>query len=370
MNKETKDKIIKYFKEVNYDINSEVSKEFNKFKKLIIELPEFKDYFSIIENCCNKIENVFQEYNDGHIFKSFSLFEVMMKNIESNLNSIIIDNKTADDFLNKNFYRMRYSDNLLTSREEIFHIPLKKRRKVKLQRYNIPGLPALYLSSSIYTCWVEMDKPNIQDLHVSRFVLDKSKEYKILNLTMADPKRLFYKDKETADLINRDNLMYIERKKKQFLIDAMILWPLLFACSLKGSNKNDFYKPEYIIPQFLLEWSRSYKKIDGIAYLSVDLDTNNIDPYYGINYVFPIKNTNEDICSKLVNIFELTQPMRFDILENSYSENFYNSQDLSHRKFQNNEYKGYEIYYELTKYGKIEHYLEYFSTKKIECSKK
>lgn len=367
MNQDTKDKIIKYFKEANYDINSEVSNEFNKYKRLISELPEFEEYYQKIENCCNKIEVVFKAYENGHIFDSFSIFKRMMNDIETPLRSIIINNKKADDFLNENFYRMRYSDTLLTSRKEIFHIPLSMRRKIKLQRYNIPGLPALYLSSSIYTCWVEMDKPNIQELHVSRFVLDKSQEYNILNLTMIDPKRLFYKDKEHADLTNKDDLMNYERKNERFLIDSLVLWPLLFACSLKGSHKNDFYKPEYIIPQFLLEWCRISKNIDGIAYLAVDLDTNDIDPYYAINYVFPIKNTKKDICSKLSDIFELTKPIRFDILENSYSGTLKSSSILSHRKFQDNEYKGYQIYYELTKYGLIEHYLDKFKTKKIKA---
>jgi len=345
MNQETILKIKKYFEEVNYDINSQISIEYNKFKKLIKELPEFEDYYPKIEEYSNNIETVFKEY-------------------ENNLNSIIINNKNVDDFLNKNFYRMRYSEDLLTSREEIFHIPLRKRRKIKLQRYNIPGLPALYLSSSIYTCWVEMDKPNIQDLHVSRFVLDNTRNYKIFNFTMIDPKRLFYKDK--IHTFHGDETMYFKRQNKQFLIDAIILWPLLFACSLKGSNKNDFYKPEYIIPQFLLEWSRTYKKIDGIAYFSVDLDTNYMDPYYAINYVFPIKNANDDICSNLSDIFELTKPMRFDILENSYSAVLPFCSSLSGRKFQDDEYNGDQIHYELTKFGIIEYYLEKFITKKVD----
>lgn len=367
MDKETLLELKKYFQDVDYnikkDISLQISNEFATFQSVIAGLPILNEHLIEINKCCDKIEKVSKEYENGNISKSSLIFNELMKDIKSNLESIIINNKNSENFLNKHFYRMRYSDSLLTTRKEIFHIPLSLRRKIKLQRYNIPGLPALFLSSSIYTCWVEMDKPNIQDLHVSRFMLDKSKFFSILNFTMIDPKRLFYKDQKHT--FHGNKKMYCERQSDDFLIDAMILWPLLFACSLKGSNKNDFFKPEYIMPQFLIEWSRTYKNLDGIAYFSVDLDTSNIDPYYAINYVFPVKNVNNEICSNLADIFEFTKPLRFDVLENSSSVTHNISPALSHRKFQDNDYNGYPIYYENTKYGNIENYLQAFETGKI-----
>lgn len=367
MDKETILELKEYFQDVDYniseDISTQISKEFATYKKAIAKLPIFSKAFLKINKCCDKIENVYKEYANGNIFESFLIFKSMMNYIENNLDSIIINNKNADDFLNKHFYRMRYSDSLLNTREDIFHIPLSLRRKIQLQRYNVPGLPALFLSSSIYTCWVEMDQPNIQDLHVSRFMLDKSKNVSILNFTMIDPKRLFYKDQKHT--FHGDEKMYCERQSDDFLIDAMILWPLLYACSLKGVNKSDFFKPEYIMPQFLLEWSRTSKNLDGIAYFSVDLDTSNIDPYYSINYVFPVKDVNKEICSNLADIFEFTKPLRFDVLENSFSGARKFSPSLSHRRFHDNDYNGYPIDYEHTKYGKIENYLQAFETGKI-----
>lgn len=360
-------KLQKYFQNVQYSsksIKEHVSKEFIDFISLVDEIPELEKNKLKIKHYCKKLKEVLREYENGYIFKSYDLFDKMMHDIIENLESIIINEKKPDDFLNKDFYRMRLSDSILTDKKELFHTPINLRRKINSQRYSVPGLPCIYLSSSVYTCWAEMNKPNIQDLHVSRFKLDDAVVVNILNFTMIDPKRLFYQDKKHE--FHGDNKMYIERVESHFLIDAIILWPLLFVCSLKGSVKEDFYKPEYIIPQFLLQWIRTNKNLKGIAYFSTDLDTRNIDPYYCINYVFPVSSDDNEICSYLSGIFKLTNPYRCDIIENSVS--VYNgvSPVLSHRKFQDCNYQGLQIYYENTKYGKIEQYLQFFNPEKIQ----
>ena len=50
------------------------------------------------------------------------------------------------------FYRLRvFTDSAFTKREDIFHIPFKRRTLVAPQRFSIAGFPCLYLANSVYT---------------------------------------------------------------------------------------------------------------------------------------------------------------------------------------------------------------------------
>lgn len=357
-----------YFENVEYsysslNIKQLVTNEFIRFINIIRTIPELEEFSDKIENICKDIELIINKYECGYIFNSYDCFSDMMRQLSDNLESIIVNGKKPDKFLNKDFYRMRMSESILNEKKEIFHTPISLRRKINTQRYSVSGLPCLYLSSSVYTCWTEMNKPKINDLHVSRFIFDDLAIVNILNFTMIDPKRLFYKDH--IHLYQGDDMMYIERIDPKLLIDALILWPLLFVCSLRGSEINDFYKPEYIVPQFLLQWVRKNANLKGIAYFSTDTNPKNVDPYYSINYVFPVDDAENEICSYLSSIFKLTDPYRCDVIENIFSGVRSVSPDFSHRKFQDKKYSGLEIHYENTKYGKIERYLQLFDPEKV-----
>ncbi|MFW8247620.1 hypothetical protein ACOIDW_27415, partial [Klebsiella pneumoniae] len=68
---------------------------------------------------------------------------------------------------NKPLFRVRKSDTPLSEREEIFHIPFTERQNVSAQRYSVAGLPCLYLGTSLYVCWQEMNKPDFDKLYLS-----------------------------------------------------------------------------------------------------------------------------------------------------------------------------------------------------------
>jgi len=51
-----------------------------------------------------------------------------------------------------------------------------------------------------------------------------------------------------------------------------MIWPLVLACSVKVKNIEDDFKPEYIIPQLLLQWVRERDDIDGISYQTTHID--------------------------------------------------------------------------------------------------
>jgi hypothetical protein len=352
--KEYFDKTIYSFSKCTIQIS--LSTEFQRFKNLTNTIDELYTHQKQIERTCSLIEEVVSKYENGYIFKSFDKMIELMTLLSENLNSIIVKGKTATDFLNTNFYRMRMSESLLEDKKEIFHIPKSLRTKISSQRYSIPGLPCLYLSSSAYTCWTEMGKPQIQDLHISRFILNDGANVDILNFSMVDPKRLFYKDKKHE--FQGDDKYYIERLELETQINAFIIWPLLFACSLFGSYKNDPYKPEYIVPQFLLQWIRHKVILNGIAYLSIDTNPQNIDPFLCINYVFPVHDMDPEICKYLSQIFKISKPKRCDFILNIFSGYSGISPQLSHRRFQHEDYEGEgRINYEYTNWGMIEQYL-------------
>ena len=86
-----------------------------------------------------------------------------MKNYQELLN-IKVFNK------NYSFYRIRiHKTNFTLSQQEFFHIPFNLRGKVKTQRFSIPGFPSLYLGTTIYVCWEELNRPNINEFQANFF---------------------------------------------------------------------------------------------------------------------------------------------------------------------------------------------------------
>ena len=76
----------------------------------------------------------------------------------------------------KSLFRVRYSDSYLENRSDAFHIPFDKRYLVKTQRYSLAGIPSLYLGSSLYVCWQEMGKPDLNKLHLSHYKINRTHE--------------------------------------------------------------------------------------------------------------------------------------------------------------------------------------------------
>jgi hypothetical protein len=192
------------------------------------------------------------------------------------------------------FFRMRTSEYKkdIISYKEMFHIPLDKRGVVKTQRYSMPGYPCLYLGKSIYGCWEEMDRPAIDKCMVSYLI--NSKELKLFDLRV--PSKTLWDS-------NIDRVLRI--------------FPLIIACMIPIINREDTYKPEYIIPQLLTEFiifgnssTNKKDKIYGIYYTSAlkkdvhfefpDEVRNNI----AIPILKPLNNTR--YCKELCDIFEIT----------------------------------------------------------------
>ncbi len=100
---------------------------------------------------------------------------------------------------------------------------------MKTQRYSVPGHPCLYIGYSIYGSWEEMSRPTFENCMVS--ILVNTAEIKTLDLRIP-----------TVDKWNRD------------MTECLLLYPLILSCMIQVKDSKDDFKPEYIIPQLIMEW--------------------------------------------------------------------------------------------------------------------
>lgn len=176
------------------------------------------------------------------------------------------------------------------SEREMFHIPPDKRGIVTSQRYSFPGLPCLYLGSSAYTCWMEMGRPQFDVFQVALLRL-RDEKAKIIDLSRIPQQLHTFKDREW---FSED--------------EYLLYWPLLAVCSIKARHEEDAFKPEYIFPQFFLEYiQKNSNKHVGIRYASIKCERQLRDDRRTFtNYVFPTStgNMTDDTDAKLSSLFE------------------------------------------------------------------
>lgn len=199
-----------------------------------------------------------------------------MNEVRINNELIIVKNPEEE------YYRARVNiDNIDYSNIQMYHIPFNYRGLVSSQRYSFPGLPCLYLCTSSYTCWIELNRSQFNQFQVALFKYNNKHNYKVIDLSL-HPYNLYKK------LTNDNNSHYLP--------DYLYMWPIIAMCSIKVKNENDIFKSEYIFPQFMLEYVLEEKgEIIGIKYMSVKMNSISkeqyrTDPKTYINYVFPVKD--------------------------------------------------------------------------------
>ncbi|EUM54493.1 TPA: hypothetical protein ACTYOU_003827 [Enterobacter hormaechei] len=208
----------------------------------------------------------------------------------------------------KPLFRVRKSDTSIKDRKEMFHIPFSMRHLVNAQRYSVAGLPCLYLGSSLYVCWLEMDKPDFDKLYISSYSSDEE-DSKILDFTAEILYSRFY------GIVDDDEMPYLTK------MSYICLMPLIYACNFRKKNNSTSFTQEYIIPNLLMQWisRRAKSNIVGIAYRSTKMvKTNSGDK--SINVVLPPKVTyqqtiSKDFCPKLIKMFKLTPPVSWQVLK-------------------------------------------------------
>lgn len=230
--------------------------------------------------------DVVKAVNNGDIKKAMSyLKELIFDNERLRLNISTLKKGKIN-------YRMRRRDNYdLYTKDEMFHIPFDSLKAVPSYRYSISGFPCLYLGASLYSCWEETRRPEIDKVNFSAFM--NTLDMKFVDVLCPN----------TIDSI--DNLV-------RFIIFAL--------CTnfVSPNDDNNKFKFQYAIPELLLSvlisernsGSKALQGIDGIKYLSTryfrDTEMFGVEPVF-YNYVIPIKQyMDAGHCPELINSFRVT----------------------------------------------------------------
>lgn len=302
---------------------------------------------SRIKILCDAIIKSVNHFYKGEILSATQEFNEAMNKVFfkdlSVLHSIKIIEQTS-------FYRARVADGYKYERSDLFHINFNLRHIVSTNRYSIPGFPALYLGDTSYICWEEFNQPDLKNLNFSLF--KNTKELNIIQLLRIE------------DLLNQiddsnENIAY--------LLTYFTFFPLTLACSIKVEHTEANFKPEYIIPQLLLQFISHSKEYDGLKYISSKIDYSKLHNMTTYNYVFPVKTVKKDgYCDTLGDLFHCTQPTSLtleEIVDNPSATPHRMGRPSDERKIELIE--DLKSSYTRTSFGKLENYLAKREIKKI-----
>lgn len=293
----------------------------------------------------NEIALIFESivlYYEGKTSKGYEKISECLNLL--NTNDLLEIGRTSGDF-----YRIRVAQNVNLKRRDLFHIPFQMRERVATQRYSIPGLPCLYLADSIYTAWEEMGRPEFNSIHVSRYNFDfRNFSLLYLNITTHEIRKT---------CISGSKIIY-ENKLVKFLS----YWPLLAACSFGVSKRNEVFKPEYIIPQMVLQWIIENPDIEGIQFKSNRIKSSNFNIGSFNNVAIPVQTSKKcGYCDTLKNNIKLSSPLSWSLLDISEPNHSFlkkTHEDLSIEKIRTASYieliEGEKANYFNSKFGILE----------------
>jgi hypothetical protein len=317
----------------------------SKFLKIVSETIQFdpsikESVISKIENITTSIKQTVELFYRGRIFEATACFN---KSLDSIFFSEI--QALSEIEIGTNFYRVRKNENKHFSKQDLFHVKYEYRHIVSTNRYSVPGFPALYVGDSAYVCWEEFNKYKLRDLWFIRY--SNTRKLNIIEIKRAE-----------------DFLLEMNKPKKgipeiTFLLRYLITFPLTIACSIKVKHPDGNFKPEYIIPQLLLQYISQNEEIDGIKFPSTKVDYSKLTDVDAYNYVFPVKEIkNTGFCNKLLDTFHSTEPTSLELEEIIYNP-FAHGMFIGNGSHQNDKryielIQGRKSYYLTTSFGKIE----------------
>lgn len=282
----------------NDDVEECLKDILKRYLQIIDDIKDFK-YADITKRVVGIILMAITEYKNGLPNKAYEqIYELFDEGVDISSCLIISD---IDDCGYPNEYKQLYRARVGESVSkvwDIFHNPFNRSHLLNNDRYSISGFPCLYVSGSVYGCWLEMNKPYAPKFNVSRFEADN--KLRILNLA--------YLPQDIMELQNSGRIVDLEK--------YIVTWPLICACSITVNQRDRIFKLEYIIPQLILQAVRDLSKIDGIRYFSVKTkyDNTKCNPVF-INYVFPASRDSHTkiddnlYSTKLLRLFKLTPPI-------------------------------------------------------------
>ncbi|MBA4191779.1 MAG: hypothetical protein C0467_27685 [Planctomycetaceae bacterium] len=204
-------------------------------------------------------------------------------------------------------YRFRTASSTPYQKGDLFHIPFYLRHIVGPMRYSVAGLPSLYLGGSTHVCWRELGEPNLATVAVSRFHAIENTNLRILNFGHRLPVLGAYVATTPQDFIAPASI------GSPTIAAHVACWPLIAACSIRVPDRAAPERPEYLLPQLMLEWITRTHRFHGIRYFSTHYSEYPDDPKTYMNYVIPARITpSVGYCTELCQLFELTDPVSWD----------------------------------------------------------
>lgn len=329
-------------------------------------VPKISDNLGRLKNLCDSLVRSSSTYYQGYPAESYQEFETAINDIVEFLfpKNKLIGNPYGED----PYYRARPGSAVTFERKEMFHVPFEKREFVSTQRYSIPGLPCLYLSNSVYACWEELGRPDFDKMMVTKLKVEKpSLNFLDISTTPSFLVQML-KATTTGDFLEEFKQTHQEALDRwdQLTLSYIMKWPLMAACSIKARYKEGSFKPEYIFPQFLIQYVTRHRRIDGVKYFSIEAHlASGVNNAVLINYAIPVKEASSTgLCRALTGLFSLTDPISWEILTKANP----NINEHDHEKFESvmknlgmdtmlgtvEIEEGKQIFYWHTNYGKLE----------------
>ena len=294
VNKETYNTIVGYI----YDYSKEAQHENNcDYRKTLSEILD--GYLEMVSSNCSdsiffaevtanveRLKRIVLSCYQGKRSTAYSQLKNLFKSYETDSIFAKIPSEAI-------FYRMRVCDlRKEIKRKELFHIPFEKIRQIKTQRYSSPGYPCLYLGVSLYGCWEEMQRPNTESTLFSVFKTTNS--FKVVDMRVP-----------TLEQYLNNAEFYLK------------FFPLIIASTIPVLNNEDIFKPEYLLPQMILEWViEKRKEINAIGIYYTSAFKNN--EFYNLNHewdnlALPAHKTSDNgICQELASLFTMTKPTCYE----------------------------------------------------------
>ncbi|MPQ31245.1 hypothetical protein E4V42_07315 [Clostridium estertheticum] len=312
-----------YFSEMK-----EIFDKYISFFKNKLAFNQEQDLLDSIQQNVNRIMEALEFYNDGNKDKAKQNIKEILEEVINDsffvseldksyafrqvapfkeLHVTHISEDTYDEMMNAelSFFRARRSKvEEIRERKEMLHKPYTQAGIIEGQRFCCEGIPAFYLGTTSYVCWLELRQPDEKDFYVSSYKLDEEgKRLKILNLVIVEAL--------INGIFNRsvDSEMV---RRKELQLKMIKFWPLVAATSFKITTDNERKdKAEYIIPELIMRCIEELR-IDGIAYLSKYLESD-LQIEIGVNLAIPIKKKvlDEDGYGEICKHMFLTEPYNF-----------------------------------------------------------
>lgn len=294
----------------------------------------------------NGLKESIRHYYNGSPYKAYESLNNTLRSEIKDLYEII---KQVEYPIDSDFYRIRErEENYPYSPKEMFHIPFELRGRVTSQRYSIPGFPSLYLGRSLYICWEELKRPQFNKIQAAR--LQSTRTIRLLDLRPTN----------------------IENVNIYDVYKYFMTFPIIACCSVKVRDYTSTFKPEYIIPQLLLQWIRQNDELDGIRYNSTHISKRvfKVQGEYS-NVVIPVKNNaHTGHCKELKSMFKMSETIsaqlyQFALGGGVFGGTIEQAEILNSRVPEIEIIKGRSLPYSFSVLGDLEEYLEGMPVGKI-----